>query len=219
MKKIIFNDRYGLTQAVLDGRKTMTRRVCKHNRPNGTYEIVFPVFGPNDFDNEGNNISPINYAFGWKDCNGNFIGWNIPQYKVGEVVAIAMSYKKIVEYLGKKLVDVGKWMDDNHITKNMAGWLNKMLVIADLMIFHIRITDVKIERLQDISDDDCIKEGIGKWTVRGKRNYGVFDYMKDKFLYYHTPREAFASLIDKVSGKGVWESNPFVFVYEFELVD
>lgn len=31
-------------------------------------------------------------------------------------------------------------------------------------------------------------------------------------------REAYAALIDKISGKGAWESNPFVFVYDFELV-
>ncbi len=36
--------------------------------------------------------------------------------------------------------------------------------------------------------------------------------------YAMTPRGAFAALIDKISGKGTWESNPYVFVYEFELV-
>lgn len=37
--------------------------------------------------------------------------------------------------------------------------------------------------------------------------------------YYHdTPREAYAALIDKISGKGTWESNPWVIVYDFELI-
>ena len=35
---------------------------------------------------------------------------------------------------------------------------------------------------------------------------------------YTTPREAYAALIDKLSGKGTWESNPYVFVYDFELI-
>ena len=48
----MFNDKYSLTQAVLDGRKTMTRRGCKYDRQNETYDIVFPVFEPNDYDNE-----------------------------------------------------------------------------------------------------------------------------------------------------------------------
>lgn len=44
-------------------------------------------------------------------------------------------------------------------------------------------------------------------------------YYKGDIQPYCTPHEAFAALIDKVSGKGAWESNPFVFVYEFELAD
>lgn len=91
-KKIMFNDKYSLTQAVLEGRKTMTRRVCKYDRLDETYDIVFPVFEPNDYDNGGNIVSPLNYAFGWKNDKGDFTGWNIPKYKVGEVVAIAQSY-------------------------------------------------------------------------------------------------------------------------------
>lgn len=94
-KKIMFNDKYSLTQAVLEGRKTMTRRVCKYDRPNETYDIVFPVFEPNDYDNDGNIVSPLNYAFGWKNDKGDFTGWNIPKYKVGEVVAIAQSYESL----------------------------------------------------------------------------------------------------------------------------
>ena len=35
---------------------------------------------------------------------------------------------------------------------------------------------------------------------------------------FFTPRAAFASLIDKVSGKGTWEENPYVFVYSFQLI-
>lgn len=36
--------------------------------------------------------------------------------------------------------------------------------------------------------------------------------------WFNKPREAFASLIDKVSGRGTWERNPFVWRIEFELV-
>ena len=47
-KKIFFNDEFGLTEAVLKGKKTMTRRICKYDRPNENYEIVFPVFEPSE---------------------------------------------------------------------------------------------------------------------------------------------------------------------------
>lgn len=218
-KKIMFNDKYSLTQAVLDGRKTMTRRVCKYDRPNETYDIVFPVFEPNDYDNDGNIVSPLNYAFGWKNDKGDFTGWNIPKYKVGEVVAIAQSYESLGMNPEIALNDrdgIGFYTK----TKFAPGWKNKMFVRADLMPHHIRITNIKIERLQDISDKDCLKEGIYKGQC-GSADTHFMDayYYKGDIQPYCTPREAFAALIDKVSGKGTWESNPYVFVYEFELID
>lgn len=219
MKKIMFNDKYSLTQAVLDGRKTMTRRVCKYDKPNETYDIVFPVFEPNDYDNDGNIVSPLNYAFGWRNDKGDFTGWNIPKYKVGEVVAVAQCYKSIGMNPELALDDkdgIGFYTK----TKFAPGWKNKMFVRADLMPHHIRITDINIERLQDISDEDCLKEGIYKGQC-GSADTHFMDayYYKGDIQPYCTPRNAFAELINKVSGKGTWESNPYVFVYEFKLVD
>lgn len=216
MKKIMFNDSFGLTEAVLSGRKTMTRRIIKLDK-----------LGEYNFENA--------LKYDWGKTSIRAYIENEARYKVGEVVAIAMSYKDVVEHLAKKLYDVGKWMDDNHITKNMAGWLNKMFVKADLMIFKIRITDVKIERLQDISYIECLREGVVK-CVHKLPAYNIdpsqhlIDYYPCQHLIdcekkvgwgrvYSTPQAAFAELIDLVSGNGTWDSNPYVFAYEFELVD
>lgn len=218
-KKIMFNDKYSLTQAVLEGRKTMTRRVCKYDRPNETYDIVFPVFEPNDYDNDGNIVSPLNYAFGWKNDKGDFTGWNIPKYKVGEVVAIAQSY------LDLSLAEVSQWKSNGNKTtiNSLAGWTNKLFTKAELMPHHIRITNIKIERLQGISDEDCLKEGIYRLDSangNGGIAYSFVGASEEKNIgLYPSPREAFITLIDKVSGKGTWESNPYVFAYEFELID
>jgi hypothetical protein len=213
MKKIMFNNKYGLTQAVLDGRKAMTRRVCKYDRPNETYDIVFPVFESNDYDNDGNIVSPLNYAFGWKNDKGDFTGWNIPKYKVGEVVAIAQNYSDCGNMPDYELDE-----DGYPIMPKRSGFFNKMFVRADLMPHHIRITDIKVERLQDISDEDCLKEGIFKWDA-GQKDIPFYSFHNADIPDYNDPRDAFAELIDKVSGKGTWESNPYVFVYEFELID
>ena len=99
------------------------------------------------------------------------------------------------------------------------GWDNKMFVKADLMPHQIQIRDLRIERLQDISEEDCMKEGV-------YRDYGDTEFPPQEFYDYDwnedngfdTPREAFASLIDKVSGRGTWDRNPFVWRIEFELV-
>lgn len=210
-KKIMFNDRYGLTEAVLSGRKTMTRRIIKSKN------IIARHWNP------AFNADHCYYTDGIGKCQLIDTDTNkiiIPQFKVGEVVAIATSYKDVVEHLAKKLYDVGKWMDDNHITKNMAGWLNKMFVKADLMIFHIRITDIKVERLQDISDEDCIKEGIiHAWTGSDGVKIYHSPHGKKGYLSTDKPRDAFAFLIDRISGKCTFKSNPYVFAYSFVLIN
>lgn len=191
MKKIMFNDKYSLTQAVLDGRKTMTRRISKEQIRNSVF---------------------------WKSGYESIHGYEIkPIYKISELVAIAQSYESLGMNPEIALNDrdgIGFYTK----TKFAPGWKNKMFVRADLMPHHIRITNIKIERLQDISDKDCFKEGIFKWDA-GQKDIPFYSFHNADIPDYNDPRDAFAELIDKVSGKGTWESNPYVFVYEFELVD
>ena len=96
-----------------------------------------------------------------------------------------------------------------------SGWNNKMFVRADLMPHQIRITNVRIEQLQDITDEDCLKEGIRKVVNEN----GIYtQYYVGYSACFENPREAFAHLINKVSRKDVWNENQYVFVYDFELV-
>lgn len=101
------------------------------------------------------------------------------------------------------------------------GWTNKMFTRADLMPHQIRITSVRVERLQDISDKDCLREGIMKRemsTCPASECPDTITYAAPNMPPKKTPRDAFAALIDKVSVRGTWESNPYVVVYGFELV-
>ena len=214
----MFNDKYGLTQAVLEGRKTMTRRICKYDRPDESWDIVFPVFESKDYDNEGNLISPLFGAFGWKNKDGDFTGWNNPLYKFCEVVAIAQNYRDS-GYDPGSLNRHPKDLSVRGLMKDSAGWNNKMFVKSYACKHHIKITNVKLERLQDISDEDCLKEGIiHVSTFLGQKIYHT-PHVNGSYLSTNVAQEAFAYLIDKVSGKGTWESNPFVFAYEFVLFD
>lgn len=207
----MFNDKFGLTQAVLEGRKTMTRRIIKYPRTfRGEWVAGFNIHrSPSDKKIVG---FPCMYDADEREFD---MGEILPKYKLGEVVAIAQSYESIYNEKGLETMDMLVSGLKNH-----KGWQNKLFVAAGEMIHHIRITDIKVERLQDISDEDCFKEGIYASNSH-EIGYGipwVYEFAKSKMAYY-TPREAFAALIDKVSGKGIWESNPFVFAYEFRLTD
>ena len=185
----MFSDHYGLTQAVIERRKTMTRRIININ---STSDVTVRIFA-----GYIQIIGPI----------GNVCDEKKLPYKVGDVVAVAQNYSSFYNIL-----------DNTRPIPEGAGWNNKMFVRADLMPHQIRITGIKCERLQEISNEDCLREGIMEDEFPLENPYYFGDMKELGLVHFNTPREAFASLIDKVSGKGTWASNPWVVAYEFELV-
>lgn len=208
MKKIMFADRYGLTVAVQDGRKPLTRRAIPQKEFERIDKFQLDYYDATFDKLEGKQLIETYYK-------------TYPErlpYKIGEVVAIAQSYRTILK--GKK------WVPFNMVT--CEGYNNKMFVRADLMPSHIKMIKYRVEQLQEISNEDCLREGIEvvesyAITPNGKEtlNYYRFPiYCKSgRVLFFSgsTPREAFAALIDRISGKGTWKSNPWVLAYEFKL--
>jgi hypothetical protein len=86
------------------------------------------------------------------------------------------------------------------------------------MPHQIQITDIRFEKLQDISEDDCIAD-IPQCDKLIQEHYNAcIPYgakIRNNLL---KRRDIFAVLIDKINGKGTWESNPYVVVYEFKLI-
>lgn len=182
----MFNDKYGLTKAVLEGRKTQTRRAFAFNQKMLTDDLQYA----------------IHYSY----------------YKVGEIAAIAQRYN-----------DLG-FAKDSEFMKHNPAWVNKMFVKAELMPHHIKIERIRIERLQDISNEDCLAEGIcfhenppkehcydpyTPWPLDAK----PYKHDIDNSVFFFTARDAYAYLVDKISGRGTWFDNPLVFVYDFKLID
>lgn len=198
----MFNDKYGLTQAVLEGRKTQTRR------------IVYTQNGVIVFNDEDFQLKKLDNGRTLLTLRDNRL--KAARYKLGETIAIAQKYDDLVkddEFY--RLCGIhGMPLE---CIKYEKGCTNKMFVRADLMPHHIRITRIRVERLQDISDEDCMEEGI--WTRTGRWYcYDIIKRGEEYFDPYPDPREAYSVLIDRISGEGTWESNPWVFVYDFELV-
>lgn len=181
MKKIMFNDKFGLTQAVLEGRKTMTRRVIKDE---------------------------VSLAH----CKAGYTNLAIyhAAYKIGEVVAVAQRYKNCGLKETYRCV-YGEYATGERASK---GWDNKMYVKAELMPHHIRITNIRVEQICNITDEDAIKEGA---KICGDKYYGKDSYGFDGFndRYYPTPRSAYIGLIEKMGMR----PSTWVFVYDFKLVD
>lgn len=190
MQKIMFNDQYGLTQAVLDGRKTQTRRIA--------YQELFKYYCNCGFYTEGKDKGKLTIN------DGNEIVAK-SHYKIGEVLAVAQRYE-----------DIPMEPSIRTILCKHPGWNNKMFVTAKTMPHQIKIVNIRVERLQSICTDDCIDEGIVDFESQIKKAH--FYSIPNKYGTYDTAKKAYAQLINKLSGKGTWGSNPLVFVYDFVLV-
>ena len=231
MKKIMFNDRYGLTAAVLQGRKTMTRRVCKEY---ATGQLILASDVDSFLFYPKNNI----VEFLMKDGT---IKVSVPPYKNNEIVAVAQNYNDALDEYNKMGNKAGWGSLIGSVENCCAGYSNKMFVKAELMPHQTQINNFNIEHLQNITDKDCMKEGIKKDYAEGSPLYFIpvpyrginwKEYKRrvkevsrhiegDKNDYFFdNPREAFATLINRpgIGRKGLWKENPFVFAYSFKLI-
>lgn len=193
MQKIMFNDQYGLTQAVLEGRKTQTRRIAYQEPFKYNCNCGICTEGKDKdklFINDGNEIVAKS------------------TYKIGEVVAVAQRYE-----------DIPMEPSIRTILCKHPGWNNKMFVKASLMPHQIKITNIRCERLQDISTDDCMKEGIICSHIDGINDAFSYDATNDskrKKWWYDSPNVAYWMLCNKLHL--IWDFNTLVFVYDFVLV-
>ncbi len=216
---MIFDDEFGQTTEVLNRLKDMTRR--KVNRINSWVdkgdtlfmdESVLKIRKP-----DGREITVPQY------CQ--------PYFKIGDVVAVTQTYEQMANsgYLGSMLESPGTFKKEY----TTGGWTNKRCVRSELMPHKIRITGIKIERLKDISDEDCLREGVRKFKFKkGLRYFAGMVYlgeddikrMEDGLVpigvkpWFRTPKEAYKYMTEKNYTKEYWKSNPFVFAYSFDLI-
>ncbi len=196
LKPILFKTE--MVQSILVGRKTQTRRII--NVPSSTNFAGF-VIG----DTKRND-----YA-GFSDINNVKIDFLIkPKYKVGDVLWVRETWNNSLnpnEYCYKADTDNPIYLD------KQWKWKPSLFMPLDACRLFLKVTNVRIERLQDISNQDAINEGIEPKKIESVTFFK--DYGYNNFIH-RNPKSSFATLWFEVNGKESWEQNPFVWVIEFE---
>lgn len=89
----------------------------------------------------------------------------------------------------------------------------------------LEVTDVTLERLQAIDEEEAIAEGIEMVRYEGTnpkyiKDYGWKDYRDHPHAVvpFASPRKSFESLWESIHGEGAWEANPWVAAYSFNVV-
>ena len=205
VKQILFNTE--MVRAILDGRKTCTRRVIK---PQPYGKCTYPL----GFVTDSTEKKEVGcFGFGIDEYGGS-IQYAKPSYQPGDILYVRETWKNAPngyyyyeDWQRDDIADVTKWKPSIHMPKEAARiWL--------------KVTDVRVERLQDITPKDAENEGVGDLFYEdigySEKNYGT-EVDKD----YGIAREQFAWLWDSTIKKSDldrygWDANPWVRVIEFE---
>jgi hypothetical protein len=186
MKPIIFST--PMVQAILDGKKTQTRRVVKING--------CPITSPKE-SLELTKEGLIYYSF----CSMS--GYYKPLCQPGDILWVRETWSKDEngEYVYR--ANYGTTEDDS-FPPSMFKWKPSIHMPREAARIFLRVTDVRVERLQDITDEDAMAEGV--------KAYGPNNCSGT------SARIAFAQLWDSLNEKRgyEWRVNPWVWVIEFE---
>ena len=184
-KPILFST--PMVQAILEGRKTMTRRVIK---PLPTKQWALEQWAKHRAEKTKVGVSSKDLTDADIEIEDLLEGNPI---KKGVILWVRETFEGLVTG-GNSNFNLYSYKADN--TKPVDCWKPSLFMPKEAARIFLKVTDVYIDRLQNISEEDCLKEGIS-----GKN-----------------PKTNFRNLWESLKGEGSWEENPYVWVYEFEII-
>jgi hypothetical protein len=199
-----------MVKAILEGRKTQTRRIVKYKK-----EIVNPQVGFSAFTNNGN------FAVRGIHKNGQFgeSFFKVP-INIGDVIWVRETWQETTwvhpsnseyGYIYKASENGTEWSENSENWK----WKPSLFMPKNACRLFLEVLDVRIEKLNEISENDAIEEGI-----EFSSEFGYKLYSKNSFFSKHlSATDSYMSLWESINGKDSWKENPFVWVYTFKLVE
>lgn len=187
-RPILFNPE--MVRAILEGRKTQTRRIIKPQFYEKPSDILM---WPCPFGKVGEHLWVRETFCDWG------AGSNRIQYKADT--------SDLDEEMSRQAMGKIIWTPSIH----MPRWASRLT---------LEITEIRVERLRDISEDDAMAEGVEfdhGWE--GEPSYGYLDYLSaDESFKFLTAKRSFQSLWESINGENSWSKNPWVWVVSFKEV-
>ena len=243
MKSIIFNT--DMVKAILEGRKTQTRRIVKKAPVSefGTYSFVSMEIDPDvvttkvDLDCE---TLKGTYALFEHSEYEEFARLVKAPYKIGDILYVRETWcyeyylpeltEGETDYSGKRYLKRYLYKESDSGYPVMKGdrpreWNPSIHMPKEAARLFLRVTGVRVERLQEITEEDAEREGV---LSTAKSRYGGCkksnkneDTKCPQWCNCFNSRENFAGLWENIyakRGQG-WDANPWVWVIEFEVCE
>lgn len=195
-----------MVRALLDGRKTQTRRLCKDQPPPGVTIIRKTIrpFGKEPY-----------HAFERRTKFGNFGGEVPVKISRGDRLWVKETHARVGDNGDDHMAcpDLTRlvYYRADDVQPELSRWRPSIFMRRQDSRLTLLVTDVRVERLQDISEADAIAEGIEQSAK-----------FPDRYLTpagdYAVPKVAYQRLWENINGAGSWESNPWVAAYTFTVI-
>ena len=183
-RPILFNSL--MVHALLDGRKTQTRRIVK--------DVLLQKYKDTD------------------DCELMKITMDDSKKpRIGEIIWVRESFSQKDDRIIYR-----SQVGSNYDLPDGCKWKPSFLMPKSACRLFLKITNIRLERLYDISEQDAINEGIlpgtSPYTYQKYRNYMQYGGHTEL-----TAKDSYKSLWINFNGQESWDDNPFIWVYDFEV--
>lgn len=203
MKPILFNTE--MVRAILEGLKTVTRRVVKPQPPNA-HDIL-------DFDEEDNSFDFLCGMIA-DNCFIDFAYTAKAPYRPGDILYVRETWCK-TDCFGLQDGYVYKANDNSILEQTgfIPKWRPSIHMPREAARIFLRVESVRVERLQNVTDEQAKKEGAEEWLVASTRDWDKNpDYILSfRYIWNHTVKKEYRALYG-------WDANPWVWVIEFERI-
>lgn len=241
IKPILFNTE--MVQDILDGRKTQTRRAVKLKYANTQLEMRTDKYGTRLVEAEiMTDAHRVKNSDGTTTIKLRAVEDRLPPYKRGDILWVRETWMRISDWtcvdpevgLPDGYLYRAGWKDDT----NQAKWRPSTHMPKEAARIFLRVTDVRVERLQEITDIYALAEGVpddGDYPLdssvycpvckgdglTGTIHPVTLGYMETDCPNCDTPRKRFANLWDSIikpadRDKYGWHANPWVWAIKFE---
>ena len=206
-----------MVQAIIEGRKTMTRRVLKSQQTED-YQLL-------GYDEDGS-MGKGKVGYCSFESDADILNIKCPYGKVGDVLLVRETFTMVswAEGTTARKVHTHYKADNDLIGEHK--WKPSLFMPKAACRIFLKITDIRVERLQDINRADAINEGIISWVDERMKSkpiryasYCDFDNPTDPATYTSCPINSFETLWQSINGKESWEANPWVWVISFKRIE
>lgn len=226
LRPILFST--DMVRAILEGRKTQTRRLNGlkyiNEIPNAWFQVGIRETGRFWDSTKEACPNPLSIKYGFskvaRPSNSESVYINCPYGKPGDFLWVREAWRLTQPYgpedyhFGYKSGDFSSWEASEKFDFSTPDiWKPSIHMPFEAARIFLRIKSVRVERLQDITEIDAFAEGIQ--TLEPNEAY--YDYKKQAGSYA-TARGSFTSLWEKINGESSWNANPWVWVIEFERI-